>query len=273
MNMLLTALLAVSGGSAEAGPFLDKVAIVTGSSSGIGRELAREAHRRGMKVALVDVRPEGSRELARGLAKEPGRETMVIVADLAKPEDRARVFKEARERFGRIDALFNNAGYGYMASIEEFDLAAAKRQFDVNYWAYVDLANRAYGEMKGRKAGWVINVASLMGMIDGFERTAMYSASKHALVGWGRTVAPEFKRAGIEFKVVCPTGVKTKFLDNLQGRGAKSVRERVGDARDDFDDPAAIAREVFDALGSEKLFLFPGSAPDVMPEGLAAFFE
>jgi len=253
----------------EAMGFEGKVAIVTGSSSGIGREIAREASRRGMKLALVDINPKGSYALSRKLKTE----IVVIKADLAKAEDRIRVLKEARDRFGRIDALFNNAGYGYMASIEEFDLNGAKRQFDVNYWAYVELANGVYPEMKKRGEGLIVNVASLMGMIDGFDRTAMYSASKHAVVGWGRTVAPEFKDAGIVFKIVCPTGVKTNFLKHLKGKGGKAVRERIGDAHDDFDDPVLIAKDVFEGLTSKRLFLFPGSASDIMPEGLEAFFE
>lgn len=268
MNLLFTFLVFSVGNGALAAPFSGKTAIVTGSSSGIGRALAREASRRGMKIALVDVRPEGSRELA----KELGKDALVIEADLAKPEDRERAVVETIRRFGAVDALFNNAGYGYMASLEEFDPAAARRQFEVNFWAAVDLANRVYPAMAKRKSGMVVSVASLLGMMDGFDRMAMYAASKHALVGWARTVAPEFRRAGIAFKIVCPTGVKTKFLEHMEGKGAAAVRERVGDAADDFDDPERIARDVFDGLAREGVFLFPGSAPDAMPEGLAAFY-
>ena len=268
MNPLFLSLLLSVGLGAHAGPLAGKTAIVTGASSGIGRELAREASRRGMKLALVDIRPEGSR----ALAKELGGETIVIEADLAKPEDRERVVAETQARFKTIDALFNNAGYGYMATVEEFELDAAKRQFEVNFWAYVDLARRVYPEMAKRKSGTIVSVASLMGLIDGFERTAMYSASKHALVGWGRTVAPEFRRAGINFKVVCPTGVKTQFFEHLEGKGAKSVRDRIGDASEDFDDPARIAGDVFSSLDADGVFVFPGSAPEVMPEGLAALY-
>ena len=176
---LLASASAHSQEAADAPQYADQVAIVTGSSHGLGHELATLGAEKGMKLVLVDMRPEASEELAAQI-REDGGQAIVVEADLANPAQRADVIEAAMDEFGRIDFLFNNAGYSYLAKLEQMDLEQAHRLFEVNYWAYADLAQRVIPIMREQDGGTIVNVSSILGMRAAPAGLGHYAASKHA---------------------------------------------------------------------------------------------
>jgi len=259
--------LSISAASQSPSNYKGRIAVITGSSSGIGRALAVEAAQRGMKLVLADIDLAGSLDLARTIRKNGG-EALALRIDVSRAKDRKRLIKRTVEEFGGIDILFNNAGYGYMASQEHIDLQAAKRQFEVNFFAYVDLTQRVIPYMKKAKTGMIVNIASIMGLVPGFPYTSMYAASKHAVVGWGRTIAEELKGDGIHVKVVCPSGVKTNFKHHMKGYDKKPVKEWINTAEPSFDDPQTVAADIFSQLSRKSVIILPGKAKQNLPETL-----
>lgn len=260
MRIVLATLLSISmlfsmraTAQANDGPYRGKVAIITGSSSGLGAELAKLAAEKQMKLVLVDVKPAASKEFAQAYEKKGG-EAIVVEADLAKADQRPRVIEAATKRFNRIDYLFNNAGYSYIATVEQMDLAEAHRLFEVNYWAYADLAQRAIPIMKKQGSGTIVNVASILGHVSAGEGMAHYSASKHALVGFFQGAAGELKSTGIKVFIASPGGMRTNIAKNSTGPMADPRRDRAAN----WEDPAIPAREIFEKIQGEEVVFYPG---------------
>ncbi|MEQ8860439.1 MAG: SDR family NAD(P)-dependent oxidoreductase [Pseudomonadales bacterium] len=239
----------------EAGtdPYRGKVVVVTGSSSGLGRELAIIAAERGMKLVLADIDLAPSQIFADGV-NAAGGEAVAVEVDLAQAEQRGRVIDAAVERFGRVDYLLNNAGYSYLATLEQMDLEQAHRLFEVNYWAYVDLAQRVIPIMKEQGSGHILNVASILGHRPGPPGLGHYAGSKHALVGLFQVAAAELEPHGIRVQIASPGGMRTNIARNSVGPMADGARDRA----DDWEDPAVAATDIFAAMQTDVVVFHPG---------------
>ena len=246
----------------ETDPYRGKVAVVTGSSSGLGYELAKVAASKGMKLVLADIRPAGSQELAASITKNGG-EAVVVEVDLAIAEQRPKVIDAAMKKYGRIDYLFNNAGYNYIATLEQLDLKEAHRLFEVNYWAYLDLSKRAIEIMKKQGGGTIVNTASIMGHMPGSPSNSQYSATKHAVVALFQAVQQEVKADNIRIKIVSPGGMRTNIAKYSVGPGAEGRRNRA----DNWEPPENIAREVFEKMSSDELVIYAGSMAKMQMRG------
>lgn len=257
--ILLCALVAASIGpsavarDAEPDPYQGKVAVITGSSSGLGRELARIAAERGMKLVLADIDLPPSEAFAAEVEADGG-EAVAVEVDLAEPAQRRRVVDAAMERFGRVDYLFNNAGYSYLATLEQMDLEQAHHLFEVNYWAYADLAARVIPIMKEQGSGHILNVASILGHVPGSPGLGHYAATKHALVGLFQVAARELEPHGIRVQIASPGGMRTEIARNAVGPLADANR---GGA-DDWEDPAIPARDIFEKMQTGEVVFHPG---------------
>jgi NAD(P)-dependent dehydrogenase (short-subunit alcohol dehydrogenase family) len=255
--VLLMALALLSVGSAATAETADayrgKVAVITGSSSGLGRELAELAAERGMKLVLADIDLEPSEAFAEGV-EAAGGEAVAVEVDLAQPDQRGRVIEAAMARFGRIDYLLNNAGYSYLATLEQMELDAAHRLFEVNYWAYVDLAHRVIPIMKAQGGGHILNVASILGHRPGPPGLGHYAGTKHALVGLFQVAAEELEAYGIRVQIASPGGMRTNIARNSVGPLAEGGRDRA----DDWEDPAIPARDIFAKMQTDEVVFFPG---------------
>jgi short-subunit dehydrogenase len=240
--------------NAQDDPYKGKVAVITGSSSGLGYELAKIAADKGMKLVLADIRPDGSKALADAIKKKGG-EAEVVEVDLAIADQRPRVIDAAIKKYGRIDYLFNNAGYNYIATLEQIELAEAHRLFEVNYWAYLDLAQRAIAIMKKQGSGTIVNTASIMGHMPGSPSNSQYSATKHAVVALFQAVEQEVRPHGIRIKIVSPGGMRTNIAKYSVGPGAEGRRNRA----DSWEHPEVAAREVFEQIPSNELVIYAGS--------------
>ena len=230
------------------------VAIITGASYGLGHELAELAAAQGMRLALVDMRPEPAKELAASI-REAGGEAMVIEADLADATQRPQVIEQTLARYGRLDFLFNNAGYAYLATLEQMDLDAAHHLFEVNYWAYVDLAQRAIAPMRAAGGGTIINISSILGVRPSPPGYGHYGASKHALVGLLQAAARELADDNIKVIVAAPGGMKTNVGKHAVGPLADPANDRTAT----WEDPAIAAQDIFDALEGDEVIIYPGA--------------
>ncbi|WP_439102797.1 SDR family NAD(P)-dependent oxidoreductase [Congregibacter sp.] len=231
----------------------DKVAIITGSSFGLGRELTQLARDSGMKLVLVDIRPEPSEALVEEITAAGGG-AIFVEADLAIAEERPQIIERAMDTYGRIDFLFNNAGYAYLSSLEAMSLDDAHHIFEVNYWAYVDLAQRVIEPMRSAGGGTIVNTASILGVRPSPPTYGHYGATKHALLGLFQTAAKELATDNIKVIIAAPAGMKTNI-----GKHAKGPAVDPGsDISQDWEDPAIAARDIFDALDGDDVVIYPG---------------
>lgn len=191
--------------------FRDKGAIVTGASSGIGRELARRLAREGARVALVARREAELRCLASEIEQDGGR-AVVIPCDVA---DRDAVFAGAAlavSALGRVDLLINNAGYGHHRRFLDWDLDDMEHMLRVNFLGSLYWTKAVLPQMVDRGNGWLVFVASVAGKLAVPEESA-YVASKFAMVGFAETLSIELEDLGVHVLTVCPGTVKTPFFD------------------------------------------------------------
>lgn len=242
-----------TAGEPGADPYSGKVAVITGSSSGLGRELARLAADRGMKLVLADIVLSPSAVLA-AQVNEAGGEAVAVEVDLADPDQRGRVIDTAMKWFGGVDFLFNNAGYSYLATLEQMDLEQAHHLFEVNYWAYVDLAQRVIPIMKDQGGGHIVNVASILGHVPGPPGLGHYAGTKHALVGLFQVAARELADDGIRVQIASPGGMRTNIARSSTGPMADGARDRA----DDWEDPAIPAQDIFAAMQTDAVVFHPG---------------
>jgi len=237
-----------------------KVIIITGTSSGLGKAMAEFAAKKKMKIVLVDINLPPSQELARYINQDGGK-AIAIKVDLSRPKEREQIIDLSLKKFGRIDYLINNAGFVYFTKSEDLELDEAHHLFEVNFWAYVDLAIKVTPIMKKQGEGIIINISS-MGGISGkaIPKMAIYKASKHAIVGFFISMASELKDYNIGIKVMCPAGIRTNILKNAIGPEKKTILNTMMQARDTYESPEDLAEDIFNKLNQKKVIILPTKA-------------
>ena len=196
-----------------------KVVIVTGASSGIGEATALLFGQEGAKVVLAARRLERLQALAGEIqSMNTGAETLVIQADLSLLEDIQSLIRQTLERFGRIDVLVNNAGFGRLDWLENLDpIKDIEAQFDVNVLGLVHATRQALPVMIKQRSGHIINMGSMAGLVATPTYT-IYAASKHAVHGFSEALRREVKPWGIDVSILYPGGVKTEFGEHAKIR-------------------------------------------------------
>jgi 3-oxoacyl-[acyl-carrier protein] reductase len=193
----------------------DKVALITGAGSGIGRAMAREFAARGALIAACDINPETAAETAREASEAGATATLAVGADVASAAQAAQAVADAETEFGRIDVLCSNAGIldGYASAIDATE-EMWDRVFAVNVKATWLLARAALPAMRDRGSGAIIVTASVAGMVAGGGGVA-YTSSKHAVIGLTRQIALENAAVGIRVNAICPGVVQTGMTQPL----------------------------------------------------------
>lgn len=179
----------------------DKIVIVTGASSGIGKALAFEFGSRGAKIVLAARNLDKLREVESKL-KEQGVEALSVKTDVSIEEDCKQLVSKCVDRFGGVDVLINNAGISMRALFQDLELSVLKRLMDVNFWGTVYCTKYALPHLLESK-GSVVGVISIAGYIGLPARTG-YSASKYAIRGFLDTLRVENLKTGLHVLVAAP---------------------------------------------------------------------
>jgi 3-hydroxybutyrate dehydrogenase len=190
-----------------------KTAVVTGSSSGIGKGIAEAFARAGANVVLNGFGDAGAIETLRsGLERQFGVKAIYHGADMAKPAEITAMVAEAAKAFGQVDILVNNAGIQHVAPVDEFPPEKWDAIIAVNLSSAFHATRAALPGMKRAKWGRVINIASAHGLVASPFKCA-YVAAKHGIVGFTKTVALEVAELGITANSICPGFVRTPLVD------------------------------------------------------------
>jgi 3-hydroxybutyrate dehydrogenase len=207
-----------------------RVAIVTGSTSGIGRAIARAFAAERCKVVLNGFGEPAEIEQQRAaLAKEFAVEVLYHGADLSQPPACARLVTEIEQCLGRIDILVNNAGIQFVASVESLPPEQWDNILAVNLSAAFHTTRVALPGMRARGWGRLINIASAHGLVASVNKSA-YVTSKHGLIGLTKVVALETAQSGITCNAICPGWVRTALVEKQIEARAQSKGIELPDA-------------------------------------------
>ena len=188
-----------------------KVVVVTGASMGIGEAVVHRFLREGAAVVLA-ARDLQRVEAARLRTGVPER-TLAVSCDVTSRAQVEALLRAARDRFGRVDVWVNNAGFGVIDTLEHADMAECRRLFATNLIAVMEAMQVVAPVLKQQRAGAIINVASVAGLISTPGLSA-YSASKHGVVALSRAARLELERYQVQVNCVCPGFVSTHFNEN-----------------------------------------------------------
>jgi short-subunit dehydrogenase len=210
----------------------NKIAVVTGASSGIGEATARRLAHEGMQVVLVARRLERLADLTLEILKDGG-QAVAIPADLAQESDRAGVYQQVTERFGDVDLLVNNAGLGWYGYGSDMSWKTALEMLHVNVEAVVQLTLGFLGRMRRRNAGHIINVGSISGSIPS-QGIALYGATKSFLDNFTTALYRELTGTQVHVSVVRAGPVRTEFgeMALVKENGGHVPTEHVGVSAD-----------------------------------------
>lgn len=238
----------------------NKIVIVTGAGSGIGRASSLKMAREGAKLVLVDFNTATGEETLK-MIQEQGGEGIFVQADVSKSEDVQRYVNTAVETYGRIDAFFNNAGV-----IQKFSLLTDIEEAEFDRVVAINLKGVFLGlkyvlkVMEKQGSGSIINTASTAG-VRSEHSVAAYSATKHAVIGLTQGAALEYVKKGIRVNAICPGGVETTLTKSVgeQFMTGGYVPEEVGNMRiGRYAQPEEMA-EVVSFLASDRSSYMVGS--------------
>ncbi len=249
--------------------FKDRVAVVTGGASGIGRAMADRFGAEGMKVVLADVEEKALR-LAEGEMREKGVDVIGVLTDVSKPEEFQNLAQQTLDAFGAVHVVCNNAGVaGAWGRIWENTLDDWNWIMGVNLWGVIHGVRTFLPIMLEQgEEGHVVNTASLAGLMPG---RGIYGVTKQAVVALSESLYNDLKmaEAKIGVSVLCPGWVDTNIADADRNRPAglsKTVEPMSDDQRAVMDaavrnflktglQPSAVADQVFEAIRDDKLYI------------------
>lgn len=210
----------------------DKIAIVTGAASGIGKATALTFGREGAKVMCADINAEGASAVAR-MIEDTGGEAASIKTDVIVEDDVKEMISATVTRWGRLDVLYNNAGIGTGNPVTQVTIEEWDRIIDINLRGVFLGTKHAIMEMLKTGGGAIVNTASDAGLM-GTPMLSAYCASKGGVVMFTKATAVEWARMGIRVNCVCPGVIRTPILDPMLamakagGIGEEAVWARMG---------------------------------------------
>lgn len=196
----------------------NKVAVITGAGKGIGKATAELFLKEGAKCVLVSRTKKDLDKLTHSWSKYKS-QFITICCDVSKESSIKKIVSETIKKYKRIDILVNNAGFGIFANLVDSKLKDYDAMFNTNVRALYMLTKAFLPYMIKRKTGAVINISSIAGK-NGVATASIYSATKHAVMGFSRSLLLEVRKYNIRVVSVCPGSVATEFF-RQEGLGAK----------------------------------------------------
>lgn len=209
---------------------MDKIWLITGCSTGFGRELAKQVLKKGYKAGVAARNIEDIEDIINDYPET----AIAITLDVTKASQIEDAIKQITEIFGRVDVLVNNAGIGYFGSVEASDNEETRRMFDINFFGLADMTKAVLPLMRKQRSGHIINISSIGGLM-AFPALAYYNATKFAVDGFSESLAKETAPLGIKVTIIAPSGFRTDWA----GRSANEVEEEI----EDYKTTAAANRE------------------------------
>lgn len=192
--------------------FRDKVAIVTGGASGIGRALCEEMAKRGTRVVAADINLEGAEQVASAISKAGGQAEAAHL-DVTRSEEVQKLVDQTATRHGRLDFMFNNAGIAVLGEVRDMTPEQWQRIIEINLMGVIHGTTAAYSLMVEQGFGHIVNTASQAGLYP-VSGTASYALTKHGVVGLSTSLRAEGAGLGVKVSVVCPGPVVSKIVDD-----------------------------------------------------------
>jgi NAD(P)-dependent dehydrogenase (short-subunit alcohol dehydrogenase family) len=231
--------------------------LITGCSTGFGRELAKLVLERGWRAVVTARDPSTLTDLTEGYPEN----ALALQLDVTNRKQIEDVVAQSKQKFGRIDALVNNAGYGYLAAIEEGEDDAVRAMFETNVFGLVDMTKAVLPIMREQKSGLVVNISSIGG-ITSFAATGYYHGTKYAVEGISESLALEVKPLGIDVLIVEPGPFRTNWAGPSIKQSATRIdayaqtageRRKQTEARsgNQAGDPVRAAQAIIDAALSD----------------------
>ena len=194
--------------------------LITGCSTGFGRELARAVVARGFRAVVTARDAEQVTDIVAGHEDR----ALALRLDVTDPGQVAESVRRAEEHFGRIDVLVNNAGIGYFAAVEESNEADVRRMFEIDFFGLARMTRAVLPGMRKRRSGHIVNIASIAGLA-AYPSLGYYCAAKFAVEGLSEVLAEEVRPLGIKVTLVEPSAFRTDWA----GRSADEARAEIAD--------------------------------------------
>ena len=232
--------------------------LITGCSTGFGRELALAVLARGWHAAVTARNPADIADIAAAHRER----SLALKLDVRERGQIAEAVEQTEARFGAIDVLVNNAGYGYRAAVEEASEQDVRDLFDTNFFGLVFMTQAVLPGMRARKRGHIVNISSVAGRM-AFPGSGYYSASKFAVEGMSDALRKELKPLGISVMVVEPSGFRTDFSGRSLHQSAQAIADYAGTAGlrrkenskehgNQAGDPVRAAKAIIEAVQADK---------------------
>lgn len=197
--------------------------LITGCSTGFGRELAKEVLKQGFNVVVTARDKSKVEDLVSGVEDR----ALALSLDVTDSNAIQQAVKATLDKFGTISVLVNNAGYGYQSSVEEGEEQQIRAQFDANVFGLFAITRAVLPTLRKAGRGHIINITSVAGLI-GFPGSGYYSASKHAVEGWSDSLQAEVEPLGISVTCVEPGPFRTDWA----GRSLQQTPNKIADYAD-----------------------------------------
>jgi short-subunit dehydrogenase len=206
--------------------FEGQVVLVTGASSGIGRQVSLDFSEQGVKSIILVARSQPKLEdLEKTIHKKFDIQTIVYPCDVSKKSEVEQMGREILNRFGHVDVLVNNAGFGLYGKVQDQSIEQIESVTFTNFLGVVYCTKVFLGSMITRKSGHIVNIASVAASF-GVAGLSAYCASKYAVLGFSESLSQELHGTGVGLTVVSPMGVKTNFFNNSSFNGKNPYDER-----------------------------------------------
>ena len=236
---------------------MKKVWLITGCSTGFGRELAIHVLSQGNSVAVTARNVDDVKDIIKGY----GDKAIALKLDVTKPGDIRDAVRETKFAFGRIDVLVNNAGIGYFGAVEESEDDAVRNMFEINFFGLTKMIQETLPIMRAQKSGHIVNIASIGGLV-GFPAVGFYNATKFAVDGLSESLAKEIAPLGIKVTIVAPSGFRTDWagrsaanspivIDDYATTAGKNKSDIRGYSGNQPGDPARAAQAIVKAVESK----------------------